>query len=469
MSYSEHKRKKLDTISTADMEAELDRREKTNNPFPLDVFHDNLKPMIQALVQHYDLPPSYVGLTLLSAYSTAIGSRYVVSTNGVDKMYLPVWACMVGAPNSGKSLTFKKIFTPLEEIQSEYEVDNIERTMGMTDEKIKYVDKKWVLFRDVHMATLIKRILIPNPKGVLKDADEILEWINGMNLLSNKEGTDEQVWISSWDSKKYSKLLGDNKELTIPRPFMNVFGGIQPTLMWKLFKNDRDTSGFIFRLLFALPQRIKIAEPDPTYVMDPAFEEPHRLAIRKLHNSLPVERDEFGIPEDPDVCLLHPYAVQSFREWYLMKSRLVNRVEDEKDRTVQSGIYGKIKTYCQRFAAILHLMDKALDPHYSEKDAFMLFRPEEIVEQGTMDRAIKLADYFFTSAVEAYKGVDSSVTAPEEVLRLATLFHTGRSYKRIAGDMWGDEQASEAGRKKVQRLVDKYRKLYPKVFRSDAR
>lgn len=469
MWYDDYKQKaaQLSATSIDEMQEEIKRRETINNPFPLDVFHPNLKPFINALVEKYDIPPSYVGLTLLSAYSTAIGSRYVVTPNGVDKMYLPVWSCLVGGSSSGKSLCYSKIFQPIDELQWEYEIENNELTAGMTDDKIRQAAKKWLVFRDVHMATVIKRILMTNPKGVLKDADELLEWINGMNMLSNKEGTDEQVWISSWDCKKYSKLLGDNKTITVPRPFMNVFGGIQPTLVWKLFKNDRDTSGFVFRLLFAMPQEMKIADPDPSYVLPDEFTKPHRNAIRMLHKDLPVENDIMGIPADPDVCKLHPHAVQDFTEWYRMKAWGVNKIEDEKDRMVQQGIYGKMKAYCLRFSAILHLMDKALNT--KDFNPGMVFRPEELVEQRTMDRAIKLADYFFTSAVEAYERVDQSVTAPYHVLRVAGYVSTGMSMQRIAELLYPADGTTEKARKRAARLVQKYIKDYPKVFKAQAK
>jgi len=113
-----------------------------------------------------------------------------------------------------------------------------------------------------------------------------------------------------------------------------------------------------------------------------------------------------------------------------------------------------------RFAAILHLSDKAIgDPNY---DSYFTWKKEEAVDSQVMSRALKLADYFFTSAVDTYERVQKTLTAPQDVLLIASMIKLGRSNKEIAGAMWGDD--SDTAKVRMYRLVKKYIKEYPRVF-----
>src|SRR5690606_37187291 len=116
-------------------------------------------------------------------------------------------------------------------------------------------------------------------KGLIKYSDELLEWINGMNQLTKKEGTDEQFWISSWNCTKYSDIRSGKQKFVIRRPFVNVIGGAQYSVLSRMLSKDRDTTGFIFRLLLALPEVDKIAEPDPSFEVPREMYERHKINL----------------------------------------------------------------------------------------------------------------------------------------------------------------------------------------------
>jgi hypothetical protein len=63
--------------------------------------------------------------------------------------------------------------------------------------------------------------------------------------------------------------------------------------------------------------------------------------------------------------------------------------------------------------------------------------------------------------------VDSTTTAPPEVLQVAALVKLGKTGREIALIMWNDE--SEAAKRKMNRYIKDGIKKYPKVFNASAR
>ncbi|HYG01652.1 MAG TPA: DUF3987 domain-containing protein [Chryseosolibacter sp.] len=413
--------------------------------------------------KYYDIPPSFIGLGLLSLYSSCIGTAYVVSTNGKDFIYLPVWAALVGMSSSGKSLVLNKLLNPLENIQAEFDSEWEDQIKGVSDDARKRLPLRVAIYRDAHVPTLIKSVLPDNPKGILKLTDELLEWINGMNQLSKKEGTDEQVWLSSWNCNKYSAIRSGKDKVVIPRPFVNIVGGIQLTLLPRLFAKDRDTTGFIFRLLFALPDADdKIAELDPTFEIPSEWYDVYKKSAERLYKDLPVVDFNY----EPRICQLKPDAIAIYQAWVKSKTLTINRMEDQREREIHSGIFGKIKEYSLRFAAILHLADQSLDPQY-EADFFTAFKQREYIDSGVMMRSIKLADYFFGSAAEAYNRVQQATTAPWEVLTAAKMMARGMSYREMAKQIYG--RGDDASKQKISRNIKIWIRDYPRVFNSLAK
>jgi hypothetical protein len=447
----------LSTASDKELAAEVEKR-KLIDPFPLDVFHDRIKPYINALHKEYDIPRSYIGLSMLSAYSTAVGTAYHIKLNKLGDIYFPIWACLEGISSAGKSLIMNQVFKPHYQIQEDIEKEWFAMTENKSDDMIQKMPSKQLIYGEAHIPTLIKDVMPANPKGVLQDADEILSWINGMNQLSKggKEGTDEQFWMKSWNCKSHRKRLAGNKIFVIRRPFLNVFGGAQPSIMWKLFKNDRDKTGFIFRLLFAVPDSHKIAEPNLLFDMPEEWETLHFKCINSLYNGLPM-RDE----DDSSPMQIDPRAIRRYQDWASARTFLVNKMDDILKKEIHSGILGKIKEYCLRFAGILHISDKAYDGRQ--------FLSTELIELPTMERAIKLAEYFYNAAANVSDRVNEAVIATPDVLRMATYIKAGWSYQRIGDTEYPKIRSEGARRMKATREIKKMIQDYPKIFGAEVK
>lgn len=452
----------LGTESTQSLVDELDKREMTENPYPLDVFHPEIKPYINWLhsKQGYDIPGEFIGSCLLSAWSTAIGTSYAVSTNMKDKFYLSVWMTLLGIASSGKSMCISKIFGPLFNIQSRLDAEWEDVTMGRAEHELKYINMPTVVFRDSHIATLVRSVLPDNPKGVLKHTDEILEWVNGFDQLSKKEGTDTQFWLSTWNSSPFSAIRSGKVKWSVRRPFVNVIGGAQYETVHKLFLKDRDTSGFIFRVLFAKPPHDMLAVPNPRFEMPREYEFRHEAVLTTMWEKMIVERDD----DMPNVCLLTPDSTRLFEEWNAVHVKRINNLEDRDERSSQGAVLGKIKEYALRFAAILRIADKMMDAKIDHSSGYCLvhMQGQEPITSDVMERALRLADYYFRSGREVYAMVRKEMVAPKDVITTSFLLKANKSTREIARVILGSD--SEASRKKMERLIKKWVTEYPRVF-----
>lgn len=443
-------------LSTSELKAEIENRER-KNLFPLDVFHPHAREILTILHTHFDIPRSFAGLLMLTAYSSAIGTAYSIRRSSGD-IYMIVWACLEGMTSSGKTLPYKILFEPLTHIQSQFdrewqELSRLHKSKD-SDTNLDLEPLKTVLFRDVHIATLVRSVLPDNPKGVTKEADEILEWINGLNSLARKEGTDEQFWLSAWNGGSYSGVRSGREKFSMERVFVNVVGGIQPSVTHKLFKNDRDTTGFIFRILFATPEETRIAMPDSDYQIPREVKQQHNRVLSQLYNLLPVQ-DERRAPKS---IIISSPANKLHHQWRKEKAQSINRMQDHRKKEIQAGILGKISEYTIRFSGLLRVADLSY-----ENRQF----PESLtVEEAHMERAIKLADYFFNSAWEVYSRVVTDIVAPAEVLRFASYVRAGFNNQRIGDAEFKTIKSPEARRKRASRALKKYIEKYPNVFRA---
>jgi len=448
------------TLPSKELEKELETRKISSNVFPLWAFNEKVQPYINALVNDYDIPRAYVGLAMLSAYSTAIGTAYAISTNGEDVNYLGIWACSVGMSSSGKTLGFSKPYAQLNRIQNQFDQDWKEETEGVSPHDLYKYRMKTVLFRDVHIPTLTRSVMPANPKGVCKFADEIIEWINGLGALAKgKDGTDEQFWLSSWNCSPYSGIRSGNVKFTDPRPFVNIYGGIQRSILYKLFAKDRDTTGFIFRLLFALPDggfgpRGKIADPDSAVRIPKEILELHDFCIDLVYKELEVD-DHY---QPPKKVIVTRESNAIIRAWVKNRIAQVNAIEDRIDQEIHASIFGKMKEYATRFIGILAVIDEAYK--HDITNVFSKFPNEIQASSAVTKRALEIADYFYNSAIEVYEDVRQEKIAPEEVLIASNMFKRGESYKKIAKVLYGDEKFASKAHRNTKNWIVKYPNQY---------
>lgn len=452
------KKRKHETLSAEEMEAALNERVAKGGRFPIEVFDPALGPFINDLIDKFNIPSCFIGLNLLHAYSTAVGSAYAVSTNGDNRFYMALWCCLNGISSSGKTMSYDMIHEPLFKIQSEFESKWDYETQGLDSLEVRDKLIKMVMFRDIQVPTLVRSILPDNPKGMCKYTDEIMEWFNTMNPgRGGKEGSDEQFWLSSWNVKPYSGVRAGKQMFTVPRPYIPVCGGIQPKILYKMFMNDRDITGFVFRVLFATPEEHRIAIGDRGYRIPKEYREIHDKAIRSLYNDVPVNHAK----EEPRILIMNREAIKEFEVWSNKKSMEINALKDLDDKEIQAGILGKMNEYVIRISGILRMMDLAIQVTSTGKN--VKYHKEELIDKDVMKRALLLTDYFFGSAVNAYNWVSKKVTAPANVMEMANMRKANWTWKKIAEHLY-DGDGSKVAAERASREYKRMLRDYPKVF-----
>lgn len=452
INYIKSKKGGLPCASDEELLNELERRAK-NTPFPLHVFHENIQPFINALVKEYDLPRAYVGSVLLSAYSTAIGTGAHLKTS-LGNQFLCTWLCIVGASSSGKSVTINNIYAPFERLGKEME----DAAYDSDDPNDK---NKTVLFRDSHIATLVRAVLPCNPKGLTRTSDEILEWINSMNQGNKRDTIDEQFWISTWSCLAYKGYRANQVVINIKHPFVNIVGGIQPSLLPKLFENNRDKSGMVYRILFAKPPVMRIPKPNMHFKMPEDFKKIHSRSIEKLYRELFI--GSWDVMEYSRKIHVSKEAMDIYLRWKEDKQYKLDHTKmATEDYESKASMFGKFNEYCLRFAGILQLADIS----YDDKREF-----DYNIELGVdvMRRAIELADYFYLTADYITFKAKHNATVPDEVLRYAVFFKQGLSYQDIGNREFGQLKITDAAKKKkAERNIKRFIKKYPRQFNANA-
>jgi hypothetical protein len=236
-----------------------------------------------------------------------------------------------------------------------------------------------------------------------------------------------------------------------------VIGKAQYPILAKLFAKDRDTTGFVFRMLFALPEVDKIAQRDVDFTMPEEWTLLHQKSLNRLFKDLPVNE----ILEDPKRCIIDPAAKKLLDQWRREKTKTINRIDNSTEIKIKAGILGKVSEYALRFSAILHLSDKTFDPAY-DGDFQTNFRRDEFISIATMERALLLADYFNESANEVYEMVQKALNAPPDVLATAFMMKRGKSFSEIGEMLYGTR--NDKNKVKARRQVQRWIEEYPRAF-----
>jgi hypothetical protein len=420
--------------------------------YPIDAFPEEIQHLINQMMDKLDAPPSFVGSTLLTTFSTAIGTSIHVKT-ALGPTHLSIWSCLVGISSSGKSIASNELFKPIYEIQKDLDTQREDQELRMNEDDKERAKIKQVMYSEGNVPTLIKELLKPNPKGILFDTDELLVWINGLNAYGKGDGgSDEQMWIRIWDSREIRKVLSGNKIFKVDKPFVNIFGGIQPALLYKLYHNDRDYSGFCYRILFAYPESNKIALPNLKQSIESSLFTPYANAIKRLYHDL-TEDSNIGIK-------LTSNALDIYEGWIVEKTHETNALKNQYELEHTAGIFGKMKIYTLRIAGILTVMNASYKGLKIDNTL--------TIDAECMLAAIKLANFYFAAALKSLIAARENQFAPPIVIQMANLHKKGLNNQEV-GDKLYPTLNKDARRKRVSRDFRKFYEKYPAIFGSKAK
>jgi hypothetical protein len=372
-------------------------------PFPEDALPEECWRFVREGSEAVGCPPELLGLPVLAVLSSAIGASRVVQIKPSWKEGASLYLGIVAPPGAKKTPAAKAATEPVRkrqaELQREYrektEVYDREMREWEVDKKLAHKDnepaphqpEKPVMGRVIADDTTVDAlvgILEDNPRGLLVDKDELTGWVRAMDQFrSGGKGSDQQHWLSIWSSKP---VVVDRKSragepVVLARPWVTLFGAIQPTMLEQLGGAQED--GLLDRFLFAYPvaRRTLFSEAKISSEAERKYDELYRALLK-----LRMVEDEWGEP-NPGIVPMTPKARDRFR--HIVDTMSAEVFEPGFPARLR-GVWSKMEGYLARIALILGLCRVATTGEI------------ECVEEEDVEAAARLIRYFKAHARRVY-------------------------------------------------------------------
>lgn len=338
---------------------ELDERV---NAFPVTAFPEVVQQIIHETRDALNFPVDFTGTSILFAVAVAIGNTHRVKVKSGWTESAALYLALVGRPGTNKSHPLSFATAPLEsqdarafkaftdEMQRYNELAKISKAQREEQgiEEPKKPVWRQLLVQDFTMEALIE-VMKQNPRGVGVCSDELTAWTN--NFTRYNKGSEEQFWLSSWSAKPVRTNRKTSDPNFIALPFTPVCGTVQPGVVEELV-NGRKENGFMDRLLFAIPEKLKKEAWNDNELNAQAAQRWEAIIDRLLNLPLSYD-DDGGIM--PHVLQFTPEARKHLFEWQAQLTETANNCDSDTER----GIYAKLEVYAVRLALCLELLSWA--------------------------------------------------------------------------------------------------------------
>ena len=366
-------------------------------PFPLDALPKPLADYVTELHRVERFLPDYTAAGMLFAASTAIGNAVHLKVR--DGYHAPplLWLVAVGPPSIGKTHPMERMLKPLKEkdARTKREHDQAVREWEAADEERRKRKKGepqqepppprpvWRphVVGDITMEALVAK-LSATPRGLGLHSDELAGWLKRMDQY--RSGGDRQAWLTIWNGGQINEVRKTAGEHVVPRSFVALGGGIQPSVLNTLGK---DQDGLTVRMLYAFPDqpRKHYASAD---AMKPAWATMWADVVEVL---LALPMRPVGGDLEPVLLVHSKEAAEAYAEWNRTITDRTNEANTKGDG-MTSELLGKMETYAHRLALVLELLHRACGNAGKAAEV----RPE------AMHGALRLVAYFEATARKAF-------------------------------------------------------------------
>lgn len=327
--------------------------EKKYSGFPVCIFPPQLTNIITATNKAYNFPIPYIGAALLCATATAIGNTCTLKVNATWIERPLMYVVLVGNPGSVKSHPMSFAMDPIivkdihtrQEYSRKLEEYRRQVKEGVYTEKPKCRQR---IVQDITMEGMFK-VLEENPAGICYFCDELADWLGAMDKY-RKGGNDVAKWLSIFNGKTiFVDRSGTDDKRTIPLPFVNVMGSIQPKVFARQFSGHFVENGLLSRMMVIYndgPEDM----PYDSYADIPVgvVEDWERIIGKILDYAdgyYELGEAEYTLSED---------AKAAYSAWSDMTTDLMNTSEP----MIMREFFQKIKYYVYRIALILQILDE---------------------------------------------------------------------------------------------------------------
>lgn len=451
-------------------------------PFPLHCLPQTLQDLCTEihLAVNKNCPPDFPAIALLTVAGAAIGNARALQVKRKWYESGRFYAALIAKPGSAKTAAVEMITEPITNLQKQlrqqWERDrdsweerkaNYERALH---EKTKAENMppspgnpplESHLYSTDATTEVLHPILQRSPKGVCIIKDELRAWITSMNQYKGGKGSDRQFWLSAWSGspcKVDRKGNLDAGSVIVPRPFLNILGGIQPDYLEEFMDERNREDGFLHRVLFSYPHCLEgtpWSEAEPSEALTGAWSAVvgwlHRLAMR-----------EDGDDLRPATVHFTAQAKARWVEWF-NEHRAELRGEDFPDHL--RGPWAKFECYAARLALVLQYLRAAVTQATAEVCDFDTAGPVAEadwpglvvdVDEWSVVCAGAVVEYFKSHTRRVYERLKSS-PADDRARRVVEWIRRKKGGRCTVRDLQMARHAKLASeaRKLIRDLVDR--------------
>lgn len=427
-----------------------------DNPFPIYVFPDRIIKIIKETHNCLEFDKGYISISLMYAFSVAIGNIYKVQLKPGFIENCVLFAAIVGPPGVGKSHPMSWALKPIrDQDQKSYNIylekrKYYEDALLMTKKEreemgIEVEQPKWrkYLLQD-HTFESLSMIHHNNLRSIGVACDELLQFFKNQNRYNS--GSDQEGWLSIWSGEPLTVDRKTAEPISIRHPHISVLGSIQTALLKELANNNRGVSGFLDRILFVYNYNAK----KPYWSdkeLDDSISQSWSSMLKGLF-TLPYEYDE----NDNYKSKIMKFSADSRKHLMAWQRSNTDQANGQANEFLK-GIYSKMDIYAIRFSLLLEIMESCCSEFISTQ-----------ISIESVRGSIALVEYFKKTAIEIYSKIME--VSPVDKLPLDR-----QKYYRALPIHFETKQALELGQKFEipRRTIQHFLKSNPKLFTRDSR
>lgn len=334
--------------------------------FPLDAVPTVLRPYIQQAAETISCPLDYVGVPLLVALGSAIGRTRCIEVRDDWREYASLYAMVIGDSGTAKTPALREALLPILQLPDDH-------------------GSAWI--NDTTVEALAQ-LMQEKSRGITLYRDELSAWVRSFGQYrKGAGGSDEAFFLEAWSGApvKINRKVNQRDDLSfkrfaVPRPFLSIIGGIQPTVLSALITPERIENGFAARFLLAYPQRTQ-----RKFTFD-AVRPDDRGAVRKVFAELLVL--QCSAHPEPLPVRLGREAKEAWLGWIEAHNREISSIPDS---STCLPAWAKMESQALRLMLIIHMVRQAESGLASQE-----------VDARTVEMAAKLIQYFKSHSLRVY-------------------------------------------------------------------
>ena len=358
--------------------------------FPVDIFPKSIQDIIIDLRDNMGFKVDNTSVSMLFAFSTAIGNTHKLEFKRDWKESALVYIVLCGQAGDNKTHPMEWILEPLKtrdiKSQAEYLQESRNYQSILKDDTI--IDKgqppieSRILINNVTIEK-IPKIHSENPRGLGYYSEELMQFLGNLNKYNG--GDDFPYWLSNWSNKGYRvDRVKDSQPLDYFEQYVSILGATQSEMTYKMLKGDSKHNGFFERWLYTTSK----------YEGFP-YEDDNEIKIQTIDNWCKIIEKVLDIPFDIDnetiVLKYNPKAKDIYLKWQRENADLINK----KDSKILGKFQKKMQTYCKKFALILEVAFWSCEESSKTE-----------ISVRAVKGAIKLTEYFRINTLKIYESFE---------------------------------------------------------------